>query len=113
MRRRWILVALVVMLPFQSCWAAMVRYCQHDEDTVTQHLGHHYHQHEADALGGEQPGSAHVDCGYCHVDIVSLLKALPATAAPLAIRLAYPSIFDPLASVLPDEPERPNWRRLA
>jgi hypothetical protein len=113
MRRRWILVALVVMLPFQSCWAAASHFCQHEEDRVTQHFGHHYHQHEAGASDGGQQGSAHGDCGYCYVDLAGVPIELPAAAAAVANFLAYRSVLDTFASVLADEPERPNWRHLA
>jgi hypothetical protein len=39
--RRWLLVFLLILLPFQLSWAASAAYCQHERDTQPEHWGHH------------------------------------------------------------------------
>lgn len=39
--RRWLLIFLLLLLPFQLSWAASAAYCQHERDTQPGHWGHH------------------------------------------------------------------------
>ncbi len=39
--RRWLLIFLLLLLPFQLSWAASAAYCQHERDTQPEHWGHH------------------------------------------------------------------------
>ena len=39
--RRWFLIFLLFLLPFQLSWAASAAYCQHERDTQPEHWGHH------------------------------------------------------------------------
>ena len=39
--RRWLLIFLLLLLPFQFSWAASAAYCQHERDTRPEHWGHH------------------------------------------------------------------------
>jgi len=39
--RRWLLIFLLFLLPFQLSWAASAAYCQHERDTQSGHWGHH------------------------------------------------------------------------
>ncbi len=39
------------MLPLQWGWAVAAGYCQHEQDPVTSHFGHHVHHHAAPAAG--------------------------------------------------------------
>jgi hypothetical protein len=43
--RRYLIIFLLLLLPFQFSWAAVASYCQHETESSTQHIGHH----EADA----------------------------------------------------------------
>ena len=43
--RRWLTVALLVLLPLQSFWAAAATYCAHEQSAASQHFGHHEHRH--------------------------------------------------------------------
>ena len=70
--RRLLVIAMMLLLPFQSTWAVAASVCAHETGKVS-HFGHHEHQHQtADAAApgdhdaGAQPGSYHADCGVCH-----------------------------------------------
>ncbi|MBS0308891.1 MAG: hypothetical protein JSS58_07960, partial [Proteobacteria bacterium] len=44
--KRFILILLLAILPFQFAWAAVGGYCQHEEGKAAQHFGHHIHKHD-------------------------------------------------------------------
>jgi hypothetical protein len=48
--RRWLLIFLLLLLPFQLSWAASAAYCEHERDTQPGHWGHH----EEDARGTDR-----------------------------------------------------------
>lgn len=116
MRRRWLLVALLYLLPAQFLWAAVAPYCAHEAAPVSYHLGHHPHEHSTTLDSRQQPdrsgdtaGVGHSDCSQCHpsqAQFVSDLE-LPATLphvdgfGALAAR-AYASRIEPNI-------ERPKW----
>ncbi|MDQ0035389.1 hypothetical protein J2W30_003154 [Variovorax boronicumulans] len=39
--RRWLLIFLLLLFPFQLSWAVSAAYCQHERDTQPEHWGHH------------------------------------------------------------------------
>lgn len=39
--RRWFVLFLLCLLPFQLSWAAASAYCQHERDPQPSHWGHH------------------------------------------------------------------------
>ena len=73
MRRRWLLVALLFLLPAQFLWAAVAPYCAHEAAPASYHLGHHAHEHSGTPDAAQQPdrsgdsaGVGHPDCSQCH-----------------------------------------------
>lgn len=129
--RRFLLLALLAVLPLQLSWAAVAVYCQHEAETPAQarHFGHHEHHHDhaasthaerspvdveskkadaAKALGATDP-----DCGHCHGACASLpgprsalIFSLPVSEAPAdTTRAIAPRAVAP--------PDRPQWARLA
>ena len=123
--RRWLLIFIVVLLPLQLSWAAVASYCQHESDTAitSQHLGHHEHQHEADAAPSATEhtsantttatGAVDVDCGTCHAGCSTpMLQSLTLVMAKLSPALHSTSALR-LSSQPASLPERPNWARFA
>ena len=54
--RRWLLIALLFVLPLQMVWAAAAPYCAHEAKlSATKHFGHHEHEHQR---GSESPDEA-------------------------------------------------------
>lgn len=108
--RRWILIALLMVLPFQAVWAVAAPYCAHEQDIVATHVGHHEHQHRANVDGDSLPASAQgdADCAICHLGSAATLpSALQVSPPPVvAQRLDY---REPLyVSLPPSGPERPD-----
>lgn len=122
--RRWLVIALLVLVPLQLSWAAVGAYCGHETDSRgAAHLGHHAHEHhahsaDADADAAQAPDQAHAppslgqfdqDCGTCHLGMAAL--PVPATALPaLAHSEALIQGRVPhYRSADPRRLERPNW----
>lgn len=116
--RRLIAIFLLVLLPFQAVWAAMEPYCLHEGvQSQSQHLGHHEHQHHADADGAhddggaKEPGKASAMLDHDH-HCCSGASMLPA-AVPLPVPLPQAEgVSSPLASYASFDAtriERPNW----
>lgn len=70
--RRLLVIAMMLLLPFQSTWAVAASVCAHETGKAS-HFGHHEHQHQAagaaahgDGGDGAQTGGYHADCGVCH-----------------------------------------------
>ena len=125
--RRLIAFLLISLIGFQTSWAAVTSYCQHEQGAAARHLGHHEHQHHQKSLikAAEQDGhqinqqnnhqnftnaGVDLDCSLCHSScIVALLPdSNPAIAVHVTIDLNYvPALHPPSAPH--DLPERPNW----
>ena len=116
--RRLIAIFLLVLLPFQAVWAAVEPYCLHESaQTQSQHLGHHEHQHHADAVAAHHDGADkdsskassmldhdHHCCSGVSLPSDSLLVHEPLPAVDgVASPLATYSSFDATRI------ERPNW----
>jgi len=76
--RRWLLIFLLLVLPFQFSWAASAAYCQHERDAQPAHWGHHEHEpdrradssrtdDDAQKSPGIQPNAVLGDCAACHL----------------------------------------------
>ncbi len=109
--RRWFLVLLLCLLPFQMVWAAAAPYCAHESEVKAQHLGHHEHDHPAaDAQAEEADGPAanfHADCESCHLAnpgwvVEILLSVNPSTTS------VQTYVTPPYSSCIPSGPERPQ-----
>lgn len=119
--RHWLAVLLLVLLPFQSVWAAAGRYCQHETGTDARHFGHHDHQHPGgdthDVGSHDAPlpdGDIDPGCASCHLSGPSAVFAeflLPELLAASPIEPSYRE--RQLTAPLVPRRERPKWVGLA
>lgn len=124
--RAWILGLVLAVMSVQSTWATIAAYCQHQADVVTDHIGHHEHQHGAVAgtdvdvtperdstILDATLGGVDNDCAYCHLSCAQPL----ATASPLWLGQAEHAFLvkTPMryATREPEGLERPKWQGLA
>jgi hypothetical protein len=115
--RFWIIILLAVLMPLQLSWAATGRYCQHESDITSKHVGHHTHQHqvtERTELGGDfaKTISVDLDCGTCHTGC-SMATQEPEVVKKIALTLMLAP--RPIVRSSPgpaDRPERPQWDAL-
>lgn len=122
--RRWLVLFFAVLLPLQFGWSAASAYCQHEASPQHgEHLGHHFHAHQAegDAQADQRSGggegksafSAHADCASCHAaGAAVMLGRLDAHRVPALGAGAAPTAAPPFSSALARAPDRPQWRRL-
>ena len=122
--RRWLILVLLTVLPFQFATAAAASYCRH-EAGLAKHFGHHEHQHGAagdHASAFKAPdGDSHKstgansdpDCEYCHLGAAHPL--LQDFNQPGGMLDAPPTMRQLLSfgSRDPDALDRPNWVALA
>lgn len=118
---RWLLIALLFVLPAQFSAAAAAGYCTHEAEPASFHLGHHVHQHTAEAhetpaaaqadapLGAS--GADHGDCSGCHTNVAQL-----STTAEPVVQRVFKRIFlsVPVAlfsSQVEQDIDRPKWSR--
>jgi hypothetical protein len=83
--RRWLLIVVLLLLPYQMVWAAAAPYCTHEATDTASHFGHHQHKHQGSdraQLADDDFVSRtdHVDCEACHL-------ASPMTAAAPTLQL--------------------------
>lgn len=117
--RRFVLVLVMMILAFQSTWAAAANLCAHEQGGGG-HFGHHEHRHiaasTADDSAADEGGTGgyHADCATCHGHCSS--------AATSIVRWASAAVEDaPAASRYlrhapdrsPDNPLRPPSTHLA
>jgi hypothetical protein len=114
--RRWLLLLLLIAMPFQTVWAGAAQYCAHENSIeAKKHLGHHEHRHQVDVGPGvavdADAGSAPTydpDCGICQLGASVSLTAsvLVVVAEPTTSRPGAPP--QRFLSHVPDGPERPD-----
>ncbi|MGK5063107.1 cation efflux protein, CzcI family [Janthinobacterium sp. LB3P112] len=119
--RRFFLILLLFVLPLQMSWAAASAYCLHEEGKAAQHLGHHSHQHKADAdkkpvadkAEQQKKGQPHSDCNVCHGIGHAWLPA--GSSLPVGDTASVNADTSPFfyASHIPDAPKRPDWSSAA
>ncbi len=118
--RRLIAIFLLVLLPLQAVWAAVEPYCLHESNQGdTHHLGHHEHQHHAEAAEGvhqhsddqaDSPASAMLDHDHHCCSAVSLLPtAALSLPGPLPLAELAASPLAGYTSFDATRIERPNW----
>ncbi|HEY1130525.1 MAG TPA: DUF2946 family protein [Roseateles sp.] len=120
--RRWLIIALLFVLPLQFAWAAAAAYCGHEEAPAKTHVGHHTHEHQADPgdNGADKHAKASMakaaklvadtDCGYCHLSFAKPMLPLPLQLdidAGFFLRVAPNLMFE---SRGPDHHDRPKWQ---
>ncbi|VXB42422.1 DUF2946 family protein [Massilia sp. 9I] len=110
--KRYFLILLIVLLPLQFSWALAGTYCAHEQESSSQHFGHHVHKHDkADegAKDASQKVKPDLDCDYCHHVPASAM--VPADA-PIGAR--DPTVharfeLPTYVSHIPDLIPRPDW----
>lgn len=116
--RRWLVIALLALLPFQFTWAAVASHCGHETNAQAPHHGHQLHGDASVDQGpgdvaGQALGSGDLDCDHCHGGC----SAMPAPGVglmPLAITAHPLSLAAGLVRTLAHSPpERPQWAALA
>ena len=89
--RRWLLIALLFVLPLQTVWGAAARYCAHETNSSAAHFGHHVHEHQdaqsqiAAADDGSGAVAVDLDCATCHLGYAATLpcsEVVVGAAAP-------------------------------
>lgn len=119
--RRWFLIFMLALLPFQFSWASASAYCQHERDSRPDHWGHHEsetrgtdrsHSGEgAQKNSSTQPNAVVGDCAVCqfghaqHADALDEPAQSPAHE-PQPLRATADERF---ASHVSDVPVRPDW----
>ncbi len=119
--RRCFAILLLALLPLQFSWAAVAGYCGHESDAQAQHLGHHQHQHQADAAvdqsddspAGKSLGSSDLDCAQCHGCCAGLPLPEPGVQAIIAAQHPATTAEGAPRMLAPVPPERPQWSPLA
>jgi hypothetical protein len=111
--KRFLLLFLLIALPFQMSWAAASSYCEHESGKAAHHFGHHEHQHHAS--GESKPvksklGMNDHDCGHCQhgTAAISSIQA-DNPSLPQALRL-IPFDVHRYISHIPDRIPKPNWQ---
>jgi hypothetical protein len=112
--RFWFILFLATVMPLQLSWAATGRYCQHESDVSSKHIGHHTHQHkttERTESGGDFAKSMTVDmdCGTCHAGCSMAIQepSVVKNFAPTLMFSSLPSVQSSPGLLV--RPERPQW----
>jgi hypothetical protein len=108
--KKFILIALLVLIPFQFAWAGMSAYCQHEGGKSAMHFGHHAHQHAGAKETSDSKakfGKVDLDCGSCHGVVAIFLTAVDSVAIPLGADSPEPRALL-YTSHIPDGPRRPD-----
>ena len=106
---RFLVLLLLCVVPLQVTYAAVARYCSHDEQGASaSHLGHHSHKHVSQNDDTKAPlDAADLDCGLhqlasAQVVLPSLVQAIVVVAGRYALPPA-----DQLRSFILNGPLRP------
>lgn len=111
--RRWVLILVLLVLPFQMVWAAAAQYCEHESTPLSQHFGHHEHKHQ----GGSQTQSLedaavarsdHVDCEVCHLASPTSTTQVSMLGIPMLEQPRQEYHLPLYLSRVPNGPERPQ-----
>ena len=118
---RWLLIALLFVLPAQFSAAAAAGYCTHEATPASFHLGHHVHRHTAEGHGGSKEsqtdaplgasGADHGDCSGCHTNVAQLGTTTKVVAERVFKHsfLAFPVAL--FSSRTEQDIDRPKWSR--
>ncbi len=103
---------LIAVISLQSAAAAIGSYCQHEQDAVAKHVGHHDHQHKK--APSENATGTDPDCSLCQA---GLIFGFPSEPKLVTLSLPHADPITTMAGQSPspplDRPERPNWRKSA
>lgn len=110
--RTFIAFILIAVMSLQSAAAAVGSYCQHEQDAVAKHVGHHDHQHKK--TQPENANGTDQDCGMCQA---GLIFGFPSELTLVTLPPPHTDPFTTMVGQAPppplDRPERPNWRQSA
>lgn len=112
---RLVALLLALLLPLQFAWGVAAAYCQHETTAQAAHVGHHTHEHKAEA---KKPAAAKLaadgDCAACHATCIAVGCEAVARLEGLVLngRLAAP-LQGAYASAPARAPDRPQWPCLA
>lgn len=113
--RRWLLIAMLLVLPAQMVWAAAAPYCAHETKlAAAKHFGHHEHQHKVTnpAIGADDGsdalGASHVDCESCHLGAGATLPCSEISVGDMPPAAVPDQPLPRYRSHTPPGPERPN-----
>ena len=113
---RWILVFMLLVVPFQLVWASAAPYCAHESGvSVDKHFGHHQHTHVAgDEFvsstddTGNAAGAHQADCESCHLGSSAFMPSVTAAAETLSHANATTHRDPRYDSHIPASPQRPD-----
>lgn len=115
--RFWLIVFLAILMPLQLSWAATGRYCQHESDVSSKHVGHHTHQHritESTETGGSfaKTMATDMDCGTCHAGCSMAIQEPDVVKEVDLTMVVVPRTIARSSPAPEDRPERPQWDAL-
>lgn len=116
---RWLVIALLFLLPLQFSWAAAERYCLDEgEPAAHRHLGHHSHHPEAEDDGGSesqstQPNTPEHGCAGCHLGCAAVPTDDVRTTNVAASHWHSSDYASRLFPAPSKRPDRPQWPTLA
>ncbi|MBA4178544.1 MAG: hypothetical protein C0505_18590 [Leptothrix sp. (in: Bacteria)] len=114
--RKFLCVALLLLLSFQSGWAAAASYCEHRGVAHEPHFGHHDEHHHSSPEQASDSGTGGAEDGdatHCHGHVSAMLLTSPVLPEPVATQLSMHSARIDWRGPVPAPPERPQWVRHA
>jgi len=116
--KRFILLLLLTVLPFQMSWAVVTGYCQHEEGKAAQHFGHHEHKHDASSGNKQNKGNDKksgfafndADCGCHHLCCATIISPEHRQLSFSQNSASVEFHLSPYQSHFPDSPLKPDWR---
>lgn len=107
--RRWLLIILLILIPYQSVWAGSAQYCAHEDDAAVAHFGHHKHKHSPARADRAATGTMwDADCSTCHMASAAPVFCGALQMTPLAWPESFPYAEPRYVSRVPAGPERPD-----
>lgn len=114
--RRALIILLIVLLPVQFVWGAAAGYCRHEQGTMSQHYGHHLHEHQADMTGAATAADGtqslladDPDCISCHLSCVTPVPQAPEVTGIDGLPQDFPTVCLGTATLFASTIDRPNW----
>ena len=114
--KRFFLILFMLVLPFQSSWAAVVSYSQHEalaNHTHTEGCAHRVgvvsNLSESRSDGDSGPSTLHGDCTLCHLGHCGVANGEVRPLALPTASLRTPASADPTLSAFSIPPDRPKW----
>jgi cytochrome c553 len=114
--KKCLLAFLILVVAFQSAWAATGAYCAHENGAASFHFGHHFHRHHGKSDGTDKKTSsakADSDCGACHSSAPALAAMQKLPTPPFLARFYFSSVPTIYTSHISDAPRRPDRTSVA